>query len=64
MTVFEAVIGSGITHSIENWLEQCFGIIGEDWHDYVHLKKGFIPEYTRLVSDPRTIQSLGWYPIC
>jgi len=60
--IFEATIGSGVTHSIENWLEQCFGLIDKDWQDYVRIKKGFTPEYTRLVSDPRTIQSLGWYP--
>jgi GDPmannose 4,6-dehydratase len=60
--VFEAVIGSGITYSIENWLEQCFGMIGLDWHDYVKLREGFTPEYKRLVSDTKTINSLGWYP--
>jgi GDPmannose 4,6-dehydratase len=61
--VFEAVIGSGISYSIEDWLEQCFGIIGKDWHDYVHLRKGFTPEYIRLVSNPETINSLGWHPM-
>jgi GDPmannose 4,6-dehydratase len=60
--VFEAVIGSGITYSIEKWLELCFGVIGRDWHDYVILKEGFTPEYKKLVSDIRTINSLGWYP--
>jgi len=60
--IFEAVIGSGIPYSIENWLEQCFKIINKDWHDYVRLKEGFIPEYPRLVSDPRTMKSLGWHP--
>lgn len=60
--VFEAAIGSGVTYSIENWLEQCFGIIGKDWHDYIHLRQGFTPEYKRLVSNPGTINSLGWYP--
>jgi GDPmannose 4,6-dehydratase len=60
--VYEAVIGSGIPYSIENWLEQCFGLINKDWHDYVRLREGFTPEYNRLVSDPRTIHSLGWMP--
>jgi GDPmannose 4,6-dehydratase len=60
--VFEAVIGSGKAYSIENWLEQCFKIIGEDWHDHVRLKKEFIPEYKRLVSNPITINALGWFP--
>jgi len=60
--VFEAVIGSGITYSIKDWLEQCFGFTGKDWHDHVCLCKGFTPEYKRLVSNPKTINSLGWYP--
>ena len=60
--IFEAVIGSGIAYSIENWLEQCFGIIGKDWHNYVKLNERFIPEYKRLVSNPKTINSLGWFP--
>jgi len=60
--VFEAVIGSGVTYSIENWLDLCFGLIGKDWHDYIRLREGFVPEYNRLVSDPGTIHSLGWMP--
>lgn len=60
--VFEAVIGSGITYSIKDWLEQCFGLIGKDWHDHVKLREGFKPEYRRLVSNPATIHSLGWVP--
>jgi GDPmannose 4,6-dehydratase len=60
--VFEAVIGSGVSYSIEDWLEQCFGIIGKDWRNYVHLRDGFIPEYIRLVSNPETMNSLGWHP--
>lgn len=61
-SVFEAVIGSGIAYSIENWLEQCFGIIGKDWHDHVRIREGFTPEYKCLVSNPGTIKSLGWSP--
>jgi GDPmannose 4,6-dehydratase len=60
--VFEAVIGSGVAYSIEVWLEQCFGIIGKDWRKHVHLREGFTPEYKRLVSKPRTMNSLGWFP--
>ncbi len=60
--IFEAAIGSGITHSIEEWLEQCFGIVGKRWRDYVRVRKDFTPEYRRLVSNPATIKSLGWSP--
>ncbi len=60
--IFEAVIGSGIAYSIENWLEQCFGIIGKNWRDFVHIRQGFVPEYKRLISNPAKIRSLGWSP--
>ncbi|MBF0327722.1 MAG: GDP-mannose 4,6-dehydratase [Nitrospirae bacterium] len=61
-SIFEAVIGSGVTYSIQNWLEQCFKIIGKDWHDHVRIREGFSHEYPILVSNPSTIRSLGWYP--
>jgi len=60
--IFEATIGSGQTYTIENWLQQCFSIIGKDWKNYVRFKKNFTPEYKRLVSNPATINSLGWLP--
>lgn len=60
--VFEAVIGSGVVYSIRDWLEQCFGIIGKDWRDHVRLREGFIPEYRCLLSNPQTMNSLGWFP--
>jgi len=61
-TIFEAVIGSGIPYSIEDWLEQCFRVINKDWHNYVRLREGFSPEYQRLISNPKIIKSLGWIP--
>jgi len=60
--VFEAVIGSGVTYSIKDWLEACFNVIGKDWREYTRLREGFTPEYKRLVSNPATIQSIGWVP--
>lgn len=60
--VFEATIGSGIAYSIEDWLEQCFGFIGKNWREYVRIREGFTPEYKCLVSNPKTINSLGWFP--
>jgi GDPmannose 4,6-dehydratase len=61
-SVFEAVIGSGVTYTIRDWLEQCFCIIGKDWRDHVRIREGFVPEYRCLVSDPSTIRALGWAP--
>lgn len=60
--VFEATIGTGEPHSIEDWLEVCFSSKGLDWRKYVKLKEGFSPEYSFFVSDPTTIKSLGWKP--
>lgn len=61
--VYEAVIGSGITYSIQRWLEECFGLIDQDWRDHVMQINGFISDYRRLVSSPMTIFRLGWQPV-
>jgi GDPmannose 4,6-dehydratase len=60
--VFEAVIGSGEGHTIEDWVETCFSAVGLDWYRYVSVIPGFLPEYKFLVSDPQRIRSLGWKP--
>lgn len=59
--IFEATVGSGLAYSIEDWLEQCFTLIGRDWHDHVKLRPGFVPDYKQLVSNPETINALGWH---
>lgn len=58
----EAVIGTGEDYSLEDWLEACFSHAGKDWRDHVTLTPGFTAEYTRLVSNPALIHSLGWAP--
>ena len=60
--IFEAVIGTGIAYSIQDWLELCFKSIGRDWRDFIILNESFKPEYNLLVSNPKTITSLGWSP--
>ncbi len=60
--VYEAVISSGRAYTIQHWLECCFEAIGSDWRRFVLLKEKFTPEYPRLVTDPRTINHLGWSP--
>jgi len=59
--VFEAAIGSGCAYSIEDWLNECFGLINKDWHQYVRPKKDFKADFRVLVSNPSTINSLGWH---
>jgi len=60
--VFESVIGTGKAYTIENWLEVCFSLIKMNWQDFVILTPGFTPEYNCLVSNPETMNSLGWQP--
>ena len=60
--IFETVIGCGIAYSIEDWLRVCFEHINKNWEDFVILKKGYIPEYDLLVSDPSLLYSLGYQP--
>ncbi|MCK5014412.1 MAG: GDP-mannose 4,6-dehydratase [Candidatus Omnitrophica bacterium] len=60
--IFEAIIGSGKTHSIQDWLDTCFKIIGKPWHNHVKLKENYTSEYKKLVSNPKLIHSLGWKP--
>lgn len=59
-SIFEAVIGTGRTHTIREWLDLCFTFIGDDWRNHVVLREGFVSEYKRLVSNPTTMKSLGW----
>ncbi len=59
--VYEATIGSGHAYSIERWLDECFKLINKDWRHYVREKRDFKAEYQVLVSNPATINSLGWF---
>jgi GDPmannose 4,6-dehydratase len=60
--IFETVIGTGVAHAIEEWVDICFSMYGLDWKNFVEPIPGFVPEYKILVSDPGTIFSLGWKP--
>ena len=60
--VFEAVIGTGKTHTIEDWLKICFAAVGEEWINHIVLRDGFTSEYKSLISNPETMHSLGWWP--
>ena len=60
--IFEAVIGSGETYSIEQYLQYCFDLIGKKWQDYVEIDKSFISPHQCIASDPKLLKSLGWRP--
>lgn len=58
--VFEAVIGTGVAHSIKDWIELCFEIAGINWKKHIVVENSFVPEYDILVSNPKLINSIGW----
>lgn len=60
--VFETVIGSGLAFPISEWLNLCFAHYGLNWRDHVSITPGFTAEYKMLVSDPATLNALGWQP--
>ncbi|HLO47166.1 MAG TPA: GDP-mannose 4,6-dehydratase [Kamptonema sp.] len=60
--VFEAIIGSGQTHTIKDWIEVCFSMLGLDWTRHVEQAENFQSEYKRLVSNPALMHSLHWQP--
>ena len=60
--VFEVTIGSGLGHSIKDWLSICFNYIGKDWQEYVTVNNSFKADYKSLIADPSTLFSLGWTP--
>lgn len=59
------VIATGETHSVRDFLDQAFGIVGRDWKDYVKID----PKYNRptevdlLIGDAsKAKKQLGWTP--
>ncbi len=60
--IFEAVVGTGKAYTIKDWLEICFSYIGKDYTNHVIGQSDFTAEYKRLLSNPKTIHSLGWRP--
>ena len=60
--ISEAIIGSGKGYTVEDWLKECFSLIGKDWRDHVTNTADFKGAYRQLVSDPSLMISLGWKP--
>lgn len=59
------VIATGETHSVEEFLEEAFGYVDLDWHDYVVQDPRFMrpAEVDLLVGDPsKAGRDLGWEP--
>ncbi len=60
--VFEANIGSGEGHSIKEWIEECFSIVGFNVKDNIVERKDFISSYKKLISDNSILKTLGYKP--
>jgi GDPmannose 4,6-dehydratase len=59
------VIGTGVTHSVQELIELAFGSAGLDWRDHVVTDAAFIrpAEVDRLCADPtKAREELGWEP--
>ncbi len=58
--IFEANISSGVGYSIEEWIKECFTLIGKDYKKHVVINSNFVSAYKTLVSDNTLIKSLGY----
>jgi GDPmannose 4,6-dehydratase len=59
------VVGTGVTHTVEELLGRAFGAAGLDWHDHVVCDAAFIrpAEVDQLSADPaKARDQLGWEP--
>jgi GDPmannose 4,6-dehydratase len=59
------VIGTGESHSVREFLDESFGYLNMDWHDYVEIDPRYFrpTEVNYLLSDPSKSQrELGWEP--
>ena len=59
------VIGTGVTHSVEDLAAYAFGVAGLDWHDHVVCDTAFIrpAEVDQLCADASLAREvLGWEP--
>jgi GDPmannose 4,6-dehydratase len=60
--ILEANVSTGQGYTIKDWIRECFSLVDKNFEEYIVIKKDFIPEYEKLVSDPSLIFSLGWKP--
>lgn len=59
------VVATGESHSVQEFLEEAFGILELDWHDYVEIDKRYFrpTEVDHLHGDAtKARQVLGWQP--
>jgi GDPmannose 4,6-dehydratase len=61
--IWEANIGTGIGHSIEDFVEACFAAAGLDYRQFASTTPNYVAPYRRLTCDPSRIFRTGWKPL-
>ncbi len=59
------VVGTGVTHSVEELVDLAFSVAGLDWREHVTVDAAFVrpAEVDQLCADPaKAAQQLGWKP--
>jgi len=59
------VVGTGVTHSVQDLVQVAFAHVDLDWRDYVKMDQAFVrpAEVDLLLADPKkTIEKIGWQP--
>ncbi len=59
------VIGTGETHTVQEWVERVFELADLNWKDYVEIDEKYkrSAEVVHLCADPaRALKKLGWQP--
>ena len=59
------VVGTGEAHTVSEFLDEAFGYVDLDWHDYVEIDPRYYrpTEVNYLLSDPSKAQRvIGWEP--
>lgn len=59
-SVYEAAIGTGVAHSIQDWIDTCCAVLHIKTPIPIIKNENFVSPYSLLVSNPSTINSLGW----
>src|SRR6266568_5606903 len=61
----DLVVGTGVTHSVEELVERAFRVGGLDWRDHVVCDAAYVrpAEVDHLCADPsKAAKELGWEP--
>lgn len=60
------VIATGETHSVKEFCDKAFSVVGLDWRDYVKIDQKYVrpAEVDLLMGDASKIKSIGWSPKC